>query len=34
MFRRWMLSGRMTATIERLNGKPQRPLIFVRVSVV
>lgn len=33
MFRRWMQSGRMTVTIERQNGKPQRPLIFVRVSV-
>ena len=32
MFRRWMQSGRMTATIERQNGKPQRPLIFVRVT--
>lgn len=33
MFHRWMQSGRVTATIERQNGKPQRPLIFVRVSV-
>lgn len=33
MFRRWMQSGRMTVTIERQNGKPKRPLIFVRVSV-
>ena len=33
MFHRWMQSGRMTATIERQSGKPQRPLIFVRVSV-
>ena len=33
MFRRWMQSGRMTATIERQNGKPQRPLIFVRVTL-
>ena len=33
MFYRWLQSGRMTATIERQNGKPNRPLIFVRVSV-
>ncbi len=33
MVYRWMQSGRMTATIERQNGKPTRPLIFVRVSV-
>ena len=33
MFHRWLQSGRMTATIERQNGKPHRPLVFVRVSV-
>jgi len=33
MFHRWLQSGRMTATIERQNGKPNRPLVFVRVSV-
>jgi hypothetical protein len=33
MFYRWLQSGRMTATIERQNGMPNRPLIFVRVSV-
>lgn len=33
MFYRWLQSGRMTAAIERQNGKPNRPLIFVRVSV-
>jgi hypothetical protein len=32
-FYRWLNSGRMTATIERQNGKPNRPLVFVRVSV-
>lgn len=32
-FYRWLQSGRMTATIERQNGKPNRPLVFVRVSV-
>ena len=33
MFHRWLKSGRMTATIERQNGKPNRPLVFVRVSL-
>ena len=33
MFHRWMQTGRMTATIERQNGKPHRPLVFVRVSL-
>ena len=33
MFYRWLQSGRMTATIERQNGKPNRALVFVRVSV-
>ena len=33
MFHRWLQSGRMTATIERQNGKPSRPLVFVRVSL-
>lgn len=33
MFHRWLQSGRMTATIERQNGKPNRPLLFVRVSL-
>ena len=33
MFHRWLQTGQMTATIERQNGKPNRPLVFVRVSV-
>ena len=33
MFYRWMKNGQVTATVERQNGKPQRPLIFVRISV-
>jgi hypothetical protein len=33
MFLRWMQSCRVSATIERQNGKPHRPLVFVRVSV-
>ena len=33
MFHRWLASGRLTATIERQNGKPLRPLVYVRVSV-
>ena len=33
MFHRWLQTGRMTATIERQNGKPNRPLVFVRVSL-
>lgn len=33
MFYRWLQSGRMTAMIERQNGKANRPLVFVRVSV-
>ena len=30
---RWLADGRLSAVIERLNGKPDRPLIYVRVSV-
>ena len=30
---RWLRTGRLTATVERQNGKPSRPLVFVRVSV-
>jgi hypothetical protein len=33
MFHCWLRSGRMTATIARQNGKPHRPLVFVRVSM-
>ena len=33
MLYRWLRSGRMTATVERQNGKPSRPLVFVRVSI-
>jgi hypothetical protein len=33
MFHRWMQTGRMSTTIERQNGKPHRPLVFVRVSL-
>lgn len=33
MLYRWLRSGRMTATVERQNGKPGRPLVFVRVSI-
>jgi hypothetical protein len=34
MFHRWMASGRtLSAVIERLNGKPGRPLVYVRVRL-
>jgi hypothetical protein len=32
-FSKWLSNARMTATIERLNGKPDRPLVYVRVNV-
>lgn len=32
-FNRWLDTGHITATVERLNGKPERPLIFVRIEV-
>lgn len=33
MFNRWLSEGRVSAVIERLNGKPDRPLIYVRICV-
>lgn len=32
-FTRWMLTRQLTGTIERVNGKPSRPLVYVRVLV-
>lgn len=32
-FSKWLQSKQITATIERINGKPERPLIYLRVSV-
>lgn len=29
----WMKKNLVTGTIERLNGKPERPLVYVRVSI-
>lgn len=31
-FRNWLDTRNVTATIERLNGKPERPLVYVRVT--
>ena len=33
MVYRWLATERLSAVIERLNGKPDRPLVYVRVSV-
>jgi len=33
MFHRWMRRADLTTVIERQNGKPSRPLIYVRISV-
>ncbi len=33
-FRRWLTNHKVQACVERQNGKPQRPLVFIRVSVV
>ncbi|MFY9809887.1 HIRAN domain-containing protein [Aquabacterium sp.] len=32
-FCEWLSRGDVTATIERVNGKPERPLVYVRVQV-
>ncbi len=32
-FQHWLADHRVTGVIERQNGKPERPLVFVRVSV-
>lgn len=32
-FRRWLDSHHVAATVERMNGKPERPLIYLRVAV-
>jgi hypothetical protein len=32
-FSRWIQAARVKARIERLNGKPERPLVYVRVDV-
>lgn len=32
-FHHWLAAHRVTGVIERQNGKPERPLVFVRVSV-
>ena len=29
----WMKENLVTGTIERLNGKPERPLVYVRVAI-
>lgn len=29
----WLRSNRVTATVERVNGKPERPLVYLRVQV-
>lgn len=32
-FNAWLRSNQVTATVERINGKPERPLVYLRVSV-
>jgi hypothetical protein len=32
-FHHWLAAHRVTGVIERQNGKPERPLVFVRISV-
>lgn len=32
-FNDWMASGALTAEVERINGKPERPLVYLRVKV-
>ena len=32
-FRRWLSGHIVQARVERQNGKPERPLVFIRVSV-
>lgn len=32
-FSKWLQSRQVTAVIERINGKPERPLVYLRVSV-
>lgn len=32
-FHNWINNYQVVATVERLNGKPDRPLVYVRVSV-
>ncbi|MBI5919053.1 MAG: hypothetical protein HY849_06735 [Nitrosomonadales bacterium] len=32
-FHNWLKSHQVVATVERLNGKPTRPLVYIRVSV-
>lgn len=32
-FHGWLRDHHITATVERINGKPERPLVYVRVSV-
>jgi hypothetical protein len=32
-FHTWLGSGRLSASVERQNGKPDRPLIYLRISV-
>lgn len=33
IFSKWLQNRAITATIERINGKPERPLVYLRVSV-
>lgn len=33
VFRRWLESDKVAAKIERINGKPERPLVYLYVSV-
>lgn len=32
-FHRWLATRRLTATVERQNGKPERPLVYLRITV-
>lgn len=34
IFHRWLETYAVTASIERINGKPDRPLVYIRVRVV
>lgn len=33
IFHKWLQSHHVEASIERINGKPERPLVYIRVSV-
>lgn len=33
MVKNWMDSHNVTATVHRINGKPQRPMVYLRISV-